>query len=156
MQTRPSSLLKFFFRFPLIFHRIGLGGWERLAGLEWMALTTTGRKTGKKRYHMVDVLKYNPQLDTYYIEAAYGKKADWYLNIMANPIFQAQVARRKFSAVCEAVSPAQAGQVIIDFYRARPIYARVVMKSVGVTITSEGEMAEAAQNWTLLAVHPIK
>jgi hypothetical protein len=52
----PRGWLKFFFKIPVIIARIGFAGWERLIGVEWMLLTTVGRKSGKKRFSMVDVL----------------------------------------------------------------------------------------------------
>jgi hypothetical protein len=45
-----------FLRFPVFLHQIGFGGWEQLLGMQWMFITTIGRKTGKQRYAMVDVI----------------------------------------------------------------------------------------------------
>jgi hypothetical protein len=37
-------------------HKLGLGGWERIIGAQWMLIRTTGRKTGKRRETLVDVM----------------------------------------------------------------------------------------------------
>jgi hypothetical protein len=71
---RPDRLLKFFFKVPVWLHKMGFGGWEQLVGAQWMFITTTGRKTGKPRDAMVDVMDYDKATDTYYIEAAYGAR----------------------------------------------------------------------------------
>ncbi|KAA0275411.1 MAG: DUF385 domain-containing protein, partial [Chloroflexi bacterium] len=94
LDKRPNALLKFFFKIPLFMHKIGLGGWEKTIGAEWMLISTIGRKTGKRREAMVDVMDYDQAADTYYIEAAYGSRADWLKNIKVNPVFGAQVGRR--------------------------------------------------------------
>ena len=64
LEKRPSALLKFFFKTPLLMHKLGFGGWERLIGAQWMLITTIGRKTGKRRETMVDVMDYNEANDT--------------------------------------------------------------------------------------------
>ena len=66
-EKRPNALLKFFFKMPLFMHKIGLGGWERLLGAQWMFITTIGRKTGKRREAMVDVMDYDKRWGRYRI-----------------------------------------------------------------------------------------
>jgi deazaflavin-dependent oxidoreductase (nitroreductase family) len=153
---RPDRLLKFFFRVPVWVHKMGFGGWERLVGAQWMLITTTGRKTGKRREVMVDVMDYDKTTDTYYIEAAYGARADWYKNMQSNPIFEAQVGRRKFNARAGALSNEGAGEMLVQFYRRKPAYTRSVMAMVGVKFKDEDELRAIAKNLTLLAVKPEK
>ena len=148
--------MKFFFKVPVYVARMGFAGWERLIGVEWMLLTTVGRKSGKKRYSMVDVLVHDKETDTYYIEVGFGKNSDWYRNIQASPVFEAQVGRRRFRATAEEMPLEQTGDVMVDFVRRRPAYARSVMKMVGVTFTTEEELRRMAAKWLLLAVHPQK
>ena len=115
----PSSLQKFFFKIPVWVHKIGFGGWERIIGAQWMLITTTGRKSGKPRETMLDVMDYNATTDTYYVEAAYGSRADWVRNIQANPRFKAQVGRRKFYARMSSLSNENAGELMVKFFRAK-------------------------------------
>ena len=150
----PRGLLKIFFKIPVVVARMGFAGWERLFGLEWMLLITTGRKSGKKRYTMVDVLLYDPEKDTYVIEVGFGKNSDWYRNIRAHPLFEAQVRRRRFQAEAEELPPDKTGEMMVNFVRRRPAYAKSVMKAVGITFTTEEALRKMAPQWTLLAVHP--
>ena len=156
LEKRPSALLKFFFKTPLLMHKLGFGGWERLIGAEWMLITTIGRKTGKRRETMVDVMDYNEANDTYYIEAAYGTRADWYKNIQSNPIFEAQVGRRKFKARAGALTTEGAAELLVRFYRQKPAYTRSVMAMAGMKFKDENELREMGKNLTLLAVKPEK
>ena len=154
--TRPNAFLKFFYKAPLIMHKIGLGGWEKLIGAEWMLITTTGRKSGKRRETMVDVMDYDKTTDTYYIEAAYGIHADWYKNIQVNPVFEAQVGRRKFKARAEELAENDTGEMLVQFFRRKPAYTRSVMAMVGMKFKDEDELREVGKNLTLLAVQPEK
>lgn len=152
---RPNPLLKFFFKFPVFMHKLGLGGWERLIGAQWMLITTTGRKTGKRRETLVDVMDYDQAADIYYIEAAYGSHADWYRNIKANPIFKAQVGRRKFRARAEELDKGGTGEMLVQFFQRRPAYTRSVMGMVGMKFENEDELREHGKKLTLLAVKPL-
>jgi deazaflavin-dependent oxidoreductase (nitroreductase family) len=150
----PKGWLKYFFKMPVYFARMGFLGWEKVFGLDWMLLITTGRKSGKKRYSMVDILSYEGEKDTYYIEVGFGRKSDWYQNIQANPIFEAQVYRRKFTAKAEELSIEKAADMMADFVKRRPLYARSVLKMVGITINSEEELRGMVSKMILLAIHP--
>ncbi|MCX6059437.1 MAG: nitroreductase family deazaflavin-dependent oxidoreductase [Chloroflexi bacterium] len=153
---QPSRLLKFFFKVPVWLHKMGLGGWERLVGAQWMLITTQGRKTGKPRDTMVDVMDYDKISDTYYIEAAYGARADWYKNIQSNPVFEAQVGRRKFKAHAGALTTEGASEMLVQFYRSKPAYTRSVMALAGIKFKDEDELRSMGRNLTLLAVTPEK
>ena len=155
-ENRPNALQKFFFKIPVWFHKIGFGGWERLIGAQWMLITTVGRKSGKPRDAMVDVMDYDAATDTYYIEAAYGSRADWVKNIEANPRFHAQVGRRKFHASLSTLASADAGELMVRFYRAKPAYTRSVMAMVGMTFTGEDDLRAIASKLAIFAVHPEK
>ena len=153
---KPGQLQKFFFKVPVILHKMGLGDWERLIGAQWMLITTKGRKTGKPRDVMVDVMDYDKAADTYYIEAAYGARADWHKNMQSKPIFEAQVGRRKFKARAGALSNEGAGDMLVQFYRHKPAYTRSVMAMAGMKFKDEDDLRAIGKDLTLLAVKPEK
>lgn len=155
LEKRPSGLLRFFFKVPLFMHKLGFGGWERLIGAQWMLLTTTGRKTGKRRETLVDVMDYDKATDIYYIEAAYGSYADWFKNIQTTPRFEAQVGRRKFSAHAEILTEGDTGEMLVQFFRRKPAYTRSVMAMVGMKFKDEEELRTLGKNLTLLSVKPV-
>ncbi|MBI3161112.1 MAG: nitroreductase family deazaflavin-dependent oxidoreductase [Chloroflexi bacterium] len=152
----PSLLLKFLFKMPVYFHKMGFAGWERIVGAQWMLITTRGRKTGKRRETMVDVMEYDKITDTYYIEVAYGSRADWFKNIQNTPVFEAQVGRRKFHARAAMLSSENTADMLVQFYRRKPAYTRSVMAMVGMKFTSENGLRNIAGKLTLLSVRPEK
>lgn len=135
---------------------MGLGGWERWIGVRWMLVTITGRKTGQPRQAMVDVMDYDKATDTHYIEAAYGARADWYRNMQSNPIFEAQVGRRKFKAQAGPLSNEGAAEMLVQFYRHKPAYTRSVMFMAGIKFKDEADLRAIGKNLALLAVKPVK
>ncbi len=153
---RPNPWLKFFFKVPLWVHKMGFGGWEKLIGAQWMLIATTGRKTGKRREVMVDVMDYDQAVDTYYVEAAYGVRADWVKNIQSTPVFEAQVGRRKFRARATLLSNEGTADMLVQFYRRKPAYTRSVMAMVGMKFKSEDDLRALSNKLTLLAIKPEK
>jgi len=101
-------------------------------------------------------MDYDKATDTYYIEAAYGARADWYKNMQSNPIFEAQVGRRKFKARAGALSTEGAGDMLVQFYRNKPAYTRSVMAMAGMKFKDEDDLRVIGKNLTLLAVKPEK
>ncbi|MBI5934877.1 MAG: nitroreductase family deazaflavin-dependent oxidoreductase [Chloroflexi bacterium] len=155
LEKRPNALQKFFFKLPVWMHKVGFGGWEKLIGAEWMLITTRGRKSGKPRDAMVDVMDYDAATDTYYIEAAYGSRADWVRNIQASPVFEARVGRRKFSATATPLSNDGAGELMVKFFRKKPAYTRSVMAMVGMKFEGEEELRALGAKLTMFAVKPV-
>ena len=152
---RPRGLLKLFFKTPVFLHKLGIVWWiEKFTGAQWMLITTTGRKTGVPRQAIVDVMKYDKEADTYYIEAAYGARADWVRNIRAHPIFHGQVGRRRFEAHAVELTPDQGEEMLVAFYRSAPKYARAVMSLGGLKVKDETELRQMARNLMLLAIKP--
>lgn len=156
LDKRPGKFLKFFFKVPVWMYKIGFGGFERLIGAQWMLVTHIGRKTGKRYESMVDVMDYDKATDTYYIEAAYGTRADWYKNIQSSAVFEARVGRRKFKARAGALSTEGASDMLVQFYRSKPAYTRSVMAMAGMKFKDENDLRELGKKLTLLAVKPEK
>jgi deazaflavin-dependent oxidoreductase (nitroreductase family) len=152
---KPRGFLKIFYKVPIYLHKLGLVWWmEKISGAQWMLITAIGRKTGKPRQVMVDVLNYDPNQDTYYIEAAYGGRADWVRNIRVNPVFQAQVGKRKFAARAIELPPDQNGDLLVAMYRRAPSYTKAVCAMVGIKVNSEEDIKEVGDKLMLLAVKP--
>jgi deazaflavin-dependent oxidoreductase (nitroreductase family) len=152
---KPRGFLKLFYKAPVFLHKLGFVWWiEKFTGATWMLITTTGRKTGKPRQVMVDVLNYDHDLDTYYIEAAYGGRADWVRNIRANPVFQVQVGKRKFAARATELPPDQNGDLLVAMYRRAPGYTRTVFAVVGVKVNNEEEIRKVGEKLMLWSVKP--
>ena len=81
-----------------VLYAIGLGP---LVGRIILLLTTTGRRSGKKR---VTPLQYEMIGSDYYVGAARGMQADWVRNIQSDPHVEVRVGGKSFCAHAEVVN----------------------------------------------------
>ncbi len=81
-----------------VLYAVGLGP---QLGKIVLLLTTTGRKSGKKR---VTPLQYEEIDGLYYLGAARGLKADWVRNIQSCPEVEIRVGSQKFYGVAEVTA----------------------------------------------------
>jgi deazaflavin-dependent oxidoreductase (nitroreductase family) len=96
--SAPKAILRLIHWPPRIAYAVGLGP---LVGKLVLLLTTTGRKTGKRR---VTPLQYEEIGGRLFLGAARGMKADWIRNIRADPNVEVRVKARRFSATAELVT----------------------------------------------------
>ena len=131
-----TGLKKFFFRAPLFLYRSGLGG---LLGHRFLLLNHIGRKSGKPRQSVLEVVNHDKATDTYYIASGFGKKSDWYLNILAHPPVDIQVGWRKMAVTAVPLSPEASGQAMVDYSRRYPMAAKNLGKLIGYDVSTEEE-----------------
>ena len=126
-----SALRRAAFRVPVLLHRAGIRGLERVLGIDWLLLTTTGRRSGRPHVVMVDVVGHDPVGDAFYVQPADGRRADWVRNVAARPEVTAEVRGRRFEARVEDVTGPEGAKVVLHFIRTHPVYARVIVWFVG-------------------------
>ncbi|OGN93807.1 MAG: hypothetical protein A2Z71_11665 [Chloroflexi bacterium RBG_13_50_21] len=101
-----GSLNRLFFKTPLIWWRMGMGG---ILGRSMLVLTTWGRKSHLPRHTM---LSFTPMKDRIYVEAGWGSSCDWYQNLMADPHVTLQVCSQAVTGLRgEVVIPTLARRV---------------------------------------------
>lgn len=116
-RKRPSPLLRAFLRAPIWLYRWHLG-W--LLGERFLMLTHTGRKSGLPRHTVIEVVTSDKSTGAYFVTAAWGEKADWYLNIRKNPNVLVQVRNRKFDAHAEQLSVPDAEARLWEYAQRHP------------------------------------
>lgn len=126
-----AALRRAVFRIPVLLHRAGIRGVERVLGIDWLLLTTTGRRSGRSHVVMLDAVGHDPASDTFYVQPADGRRADWVRNVAANPEVIAEVRGRRFEARVEDVTGPEGAEVVLHFIRSHPLYARIIVWFVG-------------------------
>jgi deazaflavin-dependent oxidoreductase (nitroreductase family) len=126
-----SRLRRWLFRLPLRLHRRGIRGLERLLGIDWIVLTTRGRRSGRPHEVVLDVVGHDPATDTFYVQPADGRRADWVRNVAADPRVVAEMRGRRFDARVADVTGGEGAEVVLRFVRSHPRYARVIVWFVG-------------------------
>lgn len=140
-------------RFMVLLFRLGLGGWGN--GPETsqvMVLVHKGRKSGLLRrtpvnYAIVD--------DVIYCTAAFGERADWYRNVLADPRVQVWLPDGWYAGEAEEAPPddpqrnALVRQVLIASGFAAPLFAGVNPKTL-----SDEKLAEISAPYRLIRIYP--
>jgi len=122
------------FRLPVLLDRLGWRGPERvmarLTGVEWIVLETRGRRTGRTHTVVLDIVGRDPIGDRYYVQPAYGSRADWVRNAMMSPS-TVRVGRRRAVVHLRDATGSEGAEVVLRFLRDHPRYARLIVWFVG-------------------------
>ena len=149
-QSLPKGILRLLKYPPRLAYAIGLGP---LIGRIVLLLTTTGRKSGLKR---VTPLQYEEIDGEFYIGSARGARADWFLNIQADPQVEVRVKSRCFRGIAEPVTDLER---IADFLEIRlqrhPRMIGGMLRAEGLPPNpSHAQLAAHAENLAMLRITP--
>lgn len=79
-------------RAPIWFYRAGLGF---IFGKRFVMIEHKGRVTGERRFNVLEVVSARP--DAVYVMAGWGRRADWYLNLRADPEVTVHLGARSWA-----------------------------------------------------------
>ena len=82
ISQRPGALLRFGLHLPTWLYRMHLG-W--ILGERFLLLRHVGRKSGKTRRNVLEVVSHDRVTNTFFVVSGWGHKADWYRNIHQQP-----------------------------------------------------------------------
>jgi deazaflavin-dependent oxidoreductase (nitroreductase family) len=89
----PSGAVRALLRAPLWLYRVRLGF---LFGHRLAYIAHRGRRTGKRREVVAEVVQHDPARPEIVVVAAWGRAPDWYLNLRAGPALEVRVAGRRW------------------------------------------------------------
>ncbi len=144
----PGRIVRLIFRAPILLYRIGLGG---LMGKRLLMLTHTGRKSGLPRYAVLEVARHDSSTGTFLVPAAYGRKADWYLNLQQTPEVVVNHRGRRLDVVAETLPVDDAAAEFAVYAAAHPAAAKSLGKLMGVPFDDPEALAEKVP---LVALRP--
>lgn len=131
--TKPTGLLKWAFTLPRFLYRWHLG-W--LLGHLCLMITHIGRKTGRRRQTVLEVIHYNPKTKECIVIAGWGAQSDWYRNIQIQPAVLVQVGRLRYRPQQRLLSSEETLAILQEYPRYHPFRARfllpVLARLVGV------------------------
>lgn len=136
-----------------VMYAVGLGP---LIGKIILLLTTTGRKSGKKR---VTPIQYELIDGDYYVGAARGRKADWVRNIQSNPRVEVHVGAKHFFASAEIISdPSRFADFLEVRLKRHPHMVGLIMQKAHGLSKHPGreQLEELAKTEALVILHPTK
>ena len=103
------------FRAPIMLYRAGLGF---LLGSRFMMLEHTGRRSGKTRRTILEVVVDDP--DSIYVVAGWGTAAQWLKNVSADPDVSVHVGSRSYRTRAEMVGGEKAHDVMRRYASKHP------------------------------------
>ena len=136
-----------------ILYAIGLGP---LIGRIILLLTTTGRRSGKKR---VTPLQYEMIGTDYYLGSARGLKSDWMRNIQSYPQVDVRVGAKHFQGTAEIITdPSKFADFMEVRLERHPFMIGLIMqKALGLPRHPSREQLEGlAKDEAFVIVHPTK
>jgi deazaflavin-dependent oxidoreductase (nitroreductase family) len=136
-----------------VLYAIGLGS---IVGRIILLLTTTGRRSGKKR---VTPLQYEMIGPDYYLGAARGVNADWVRNILIDPQVEVRVGAKYFQGTAEVITnPSKFADFMeVRLERHPRMIGLIMQKAHGLPRhPSHEQLEELAKNKAFVIVHPIK
>lgn len=126
-------------RAPIWLYRARLGF---LFGSRTLMLEHTGRKSGARRYVVLEVVGH-PTPDVYVIASGFGLRAQWFRNLMANPRVRVSIAGDgPREATARRLSTAEADAALSDYVRRHPRswakFKSVLENTLGSAISEHG------------------
>ena len=150
-QPPPRGLARFLMRAPIWLYRLGLG-W--LLGKRFLLLTHTGRKTGRPRQNVLEVVRHDRPTGVYIVASGWGEKSQWFRNIQKTPEVLIQVGSRRMEATTVRLSPAEGQRELLDYSRRYPFAFRAITRRMlGQAVpATEQECLRLAQWVPLMAL----
>ena len=126
-------------RAPVWLYRARLG---LLCGSRLLMLEHTGRKTGIRRYVVLEAVD-RPDPDTYIVAAGFGDRAQWVRNVRASPRVRVYAgSRRPAQATARPLTKEEKAAALTAYARAHPrawaALRPVFENTLGARIDSEG------------------
>lgn len=148
----PRGLARLGFRLPIWLYRLGLGG---LLGNRFLLLTHTGRKSGRKRQTVLEVVRFDPRAETFIVAVGFGPQSDWYRNIRVHPEVTVQSGRKRWRMTAEILSKEQAGEEMLDYGRRHSRALRELVGFLGYRIDgSPASIRALGENLSMVAFRP--
>ena len=113
----PRGLKAVFWRLPIWIYRLHLGF---LLGERFVLLEHIGRKSGLRRYAVLEVIGKDAHPLTYCVASGFGERSQWFRNVLAHPEVAVQVGRRRYRARARRLPYEEAVARLQAYARAHP------------------------------------
>jgi deazaflavin-dependent oxidoreductase (nitroreductase family) len=122
-RPRLSRPLRWLFRAPGCLYRCGCG---RLLGHRFLLLVHVGRRTGRRRRTVLEVVAFRPDGPEAVVVSGFGHGADWLRNIQASPNPAVTIGSLRFTAETRFLGEAEAMAVMAAYERRSRYFAPII------------------------------
>ncbi|MGH3739659.1 MAG: nitroreductase family deazaflavin-dependent oxidoreductase [Micromonosporaceae bacterium] len=114
----PQGLLRLLLRAPVWVYRARLG-W--LFGHRLVYLAHRGRRSGRRRETVLEVVRYDKAVPEVYVVAGWGARADWYRNLRTHPALEVRIGAGTFREPYQRfLEPDETVQLLLAYRDAHP------------------------------------
>ncbi len=149
---RPRGLTRILARLPIWLYRLHLG-W--ILDGRFLLLTHMGRKSGLPRQVVLEVVKHDPATGAVYVASGFGRRSDWFRNILKTPEVTVQMGNRRWEAMAQVLPPEEAEAILAEYAREHPTAARNLARLLGYpTDGSPESFRKLAAEVPIVALRP--
>ncbi|AOW95245.1 hypothetical protein BFN03_18745 [Rhodococcus sp. WMMA185] len=132
----PTGLRKALFRAPIHLYRWHLGF---LLGGRFLLLEHIGRKSGKTRQVVLEVVNSSDVSEGYVVGVGFGPKTDWYRNLLAQNDVTIQVGSKRLPVTAEFLSPDEGGEFMTRYGAEHPKVGVRLCKMMGFEVDGSAD-----------------
>ena len=104
-----------------------------------LLLHHTGRVSGEPRENMLEIVQRDEENDVYYLASGFGKRSDWYKNIVKQPAVSITVGREKKQVTAAPLTPEENAVMMVDYAQRNPKAAKALTSVCGLTVDGSAE-----------------
>jgi deazaflavin-dependent oxidoreductase (nitroreductase family) len=125
-------------------------------GKRFVLLEHRGRRSGLIRRVVIEVVDHDPRDGSVVVAAAWGKKADWYENILADPHITMTLGSERYSAIAATLTKSEAEAHLRNYARRHPVAFKELDRLVegGGKRQREQIIAAFVETMPLVVFHP--
>ncbi len=138
--SRQGPLARLLYRAPIALYRAGLGF---LLGSRFMMLVHRGRRSGRRRETVLEVIRHEDEPRRYLVASGFGRGSDWYRNVLASPEVEVCVGRRRSPARARELPLDEAAEELRRYAVDHPLAARAIARILGVPFDGSPEQIRA-------------
>lgn len=126
-----SKLQRWFFRAPIKLYQWRLGF---LLGSRFLLIEHVGRKSGRVRQTVVEVVESEPSAGRYRVCSGYGDHSDWFKNLQQTPAVHITVGRTRMPVTARVLPPDEAGPLMLRYAERHPRLAKALVRACGYEV----------------------
>ncbi|WP_442738195.1 nitroreductase family deazaflavin-dependent oxidoreductase [Streptomyces pseudogriseolus] len=141
----PAGWRRLALRLPILLYRAGLGS---LFGKRLLLLHHTGRVSHLDRMTVLEVVSHDPAGASWTVASGFGPRADWYLNLRAQPKTLIRSGNRPYAVSARFLPSEDGAGIMADYARRHPRTARRLCGFMGFPVDG-GEASFRAAGRTI-------
>ena len=132
----PRGLSRLLWRAPIWIYRLGLGG---VIKKRMLLLHHVGRVSGEPRENVLEIVDQDSETGSFTVASGFGKKSDWYKNIVKQPDVSITVGREEIAVLARPLAPDDSGQAMVKYAKRHPKAAKNLMSICGYKVDGSDE-----------------